>query len=90
MNSAGGLKELNRSYKLYRQKMISEGLGAVSYGHYLGGFIRSIIRLTAASASGIDGGHALLSGPAVNARPNDPTIMFSPLLLAQFVEFKSK
>jgi hypothetical protein len=86
MNASGGLKEINRTYKAYRQTMLATGGSAMPYSGYLNNFVRTIIRLTAASSSGIDGRKPLISGPSTMSQPNDPMEMFSPLLLAQFVK----
>jgi hypothetical protein len=48
-NQSGGMKEINKQYKRYRQEQIAKGEGAVPYSKYVEPFITRMVRNVAAT-----------------------------------------
>jgi hypothetical protein len=53
MRTRGGLAQVNRSYKIYRQRQVAKGEKAVPYSAHLHCFTASLVRLAAQNSDAI-------------------------------------
>ena len=84
LNQSGGLKELNRSYKAYRQKSITAGRGAARYHVYLANFTTEIVRLAAINARP-ESNAGMPCAPSIAPIADQPETLFDGHMLAQFL-----